>query len=372
MKRTDTVHNFLSRIMLLAVTAAAITLSSPLTVFAVSETTEKPLLNISVIYMVTTAISFIFLIGYCAIVKNRKAYFVLLFTSVFVVNAGYVFLALSKTLPEALLANRISYLGSVFLPLFMLLIIMDECRIKCHRILCCCLIIASVVVFFIAATPGYNTLYYRDVTLIFVDGGAKLIKSYGPLHRIYYIYLATYFLLMIAVIAISWAKHSHRFSKLAVNLLVLVLGNILVWFIEQVFRINFEFLSITYIITEMYLLSLYNIADDIYVQVDDDAVHRQDTLQNVHTEGCREYIIDADDIPDINDIIRAWPAVSQLTAREVEVFNELILNRKRKEIADQLCVSENTIKKHTSNIFTKLNVSSRNEILKMIFSINHN
>lgn len=357
--------------MLLAVAAAAVALSSPLTVFAASETTEKHLLNISVIYMVTTAISFIFLIGYCVIVKNRKTYFVLLFASVFVVNAGYVFLALSKTLPEALLANRISYLGAVFLPLFMLLIIMDECRIKCSRIFCSCLIIASVVVFFIAATPGYNTLYYRDVTLVFADGCAKLIKSYGPLHRIYYIYLAVYFLLMFAVIFISWAKHSHRFSKLAINLLVLVFGNILVWFIEQIFRINFEFLSITYIITEMYLLSLYNIADDIHVGIEEAAADRQDTLQNVRTEDCHEYIIDADDIPDIKDIIRAWPAVSQLTAREVEVFNELILNRKRKEIADQLCVSENTIKKHTSNIFTKLNVSSRNEILKIIYGINH-
>lgn len=58
--------------------------------------------------------------------------------------------------------------------------------------------------------------------------------------------------------------------------------------------------------------------------------------------------------------------MAQLTTREVEVFRELILNKKRKEIADQLCVSENTIKKHTSNIFTKLNVASRNEILKIV------
>lgn len=367
LKRNNYVHGILYRLLLMAIVCMGVVLSSSITVFAAAEETGKCALNISVVYTITTAISFLLLIGYCVAVKNKKFTFVLLFTSVFVVNAGYAFLSMSRTLPEALLANRISYLGSVFLPLFMLLITMDECRVKCSKFILICLLSISVVVFFVAATPGYGTLYYKDVALVFVNGGAKLVKTYGPLHKIYYVYLALYFLLMILVIVTSWVKSKHYAPKLGISLLALLFGNIIVWFVEQVVRLDFEFLSISYIITEMYLLSLYNMMDDFY---NSEKETYAEPAADVKDEFAgNDLIIDFEDIPDIKSIIKEWPAVAQLTTREVEVFRELILNKKRKEIADQLCVSENTIKKHTSNIFAKLNVSSRNEILKIVSKI---
>ena len=51
-----------------------------------------------------------------------------------------------------------------------------------------------------------------------------------------------------------------------------------------------------------------------------------------------------------------------LTAREMEVFMYMVENKRRKDIADEMCVTENTIKKHTSHIFEKLNITSRTEI----------
>ena len=72
---------------------------------------------------------------------------------------------------------------------------------------------------------------------------------------------------------------------------------------------------------------------------------------------------DESNVPDIKSIISVWPQVAQLTSREVEAFMKLIINHKRKEIAEELCVSENTVKKHVSNIIAKLDVSSRNEII---------
>ena len=148
--------------------------------------------SLSLVYAVTAALSLLLLIGYCCLIRKKDIWMLLLFASVFVVNAGYFCLSISRSIEEALLANRISYLGAVFLPLFMLLIIMEECRIKCTKLILAVLISISVTVFFIAATPGYGTLYYKDVTLIFVNGGAKLVKTYGPLHKVYYIYLALY------------------------------------------------------------------------------------------------------------------------------------------------------------------------------------
>lgn len=58
------------------------------------------------------------------------------------------------------------------------------------------------------------------------------------------------------------------------------------------------------------------------------------------------------------------PDVQLLTAREREVPEFLLQDKKRREIAEALYVSENTVKKHTTNIYMKLDVSSRRELLE--------
>ena len=74
------------------------------------------------IYAAAAALSLVLLLSCLASVRENRAWFILLFSSVLVVNAGYALLAFSTNLNLALMANRISYLGSVFLPLSMLMI----------------------------------------------------------------------------------------------------------------------------------------------------------------------------------------------------------------------------------------------------------
>lgn len=320
--------------------------------------------NLKIAYTITTIISFALLVGYCGLVKNRKLVFVLLFTAVFIVNIGYVFLASSSVVSEALLANRISYLGAVFLPLFMLLIIMDVVNVRYHSLFIGILICCSVVVFLIAASPGYTTLYYKEVELVFVNGGAKLLKVYGPLHKLYYYYLLSYYTMMLSLVLYSWFAKKNHVSSLPWHLLVVILGNIVVWFLGQVFKFGFEFLSISYIVTEFYLFSIYNMLDDYQKAYSPNLTNADLALQDATL-----LVFDETTLPDLKSIISVWPQVAQLTSREVEVFNKLIMNHKRKEIAEELCVSENTVKKHVSNIFSKLDISSRNELIKMIAKV---
>ena len=48
-----------------------------------------------------------------------------------------------------------------------------------------------------------------------------------------------------------------------------------------------------------------------------------------------------------------------LTKREKEVFNLLVLNKSTKEIADELFISEKTVRNHISNSMQKLGVKGR-------------
>ena len=353
-----------------AAVSLMVVLLSSLTVFAASvNTVDKSEFNKTIAYAVTAVIAFALLVGYCALIKKKEMMFILLFTAVFIINIGYTFGSASSTLEEALLANKISYVGAVFLPLFMVIIIMDECWYARNKIFLALLMFISGGIFFLTMTPGYAPWYYESAELIFVSGGAKLVKTYGPLHKLYFIYLILYFALMIAVIVWAIIKKKHSSPKVPLALLVLVFGNILIWFIEQRVNLNFEFLSISYLVTELYLLSLYNMMYLYEAKSPCDSCSA--VCQNNIAETSKAVNDDFDSgfVPNMQDIIKAWPAVAQLTTREVEVFKELILNKKRRDIAEDLCVSENTVKKHTTNIFTKLGVSSRAEIMNMLLKI---
>ena len=58
-----------------------------------------------------------------------------------------------------------------------------------------------------------------------------------------------------------------------------------------------------------------------------------------------------------------------LTKREKEVFNLLVLNKSTKEIADELFISEKTVRNHISNSMQKLGVKGRSsaviELIKL-------
>ena len=162
--------------------------------------------NLSMIYSATALLSLLILAGYLCSIRKKDGLFVLLFSSVLVVNVGYYAQSVSSTLEQALWANRVSYWGSVFLPACMLLIILNAANIVYPKWLPRLLAGIGAVVFLIAASPGISALYYKEVSLVTVNGTAMLQKVYGPLHFLYGIYLLTYFVAMVAVIVYAAVK----------------------------------------------------------------------------------------------------------------------------------------------------------------------
>lgn len=60
----------------------------------------------------------------------------------------------------------------------------------------------------------------------------------------------------------------------------------------------------------------------------------------------------------------------KLTRRETEVLKLITLGSLNKEIADELCISEKTVKNHVSNIFKKIEVSDRTQAA--VYAIKNN
>lgn len=66
----------------------------------------------------------------------------------------------------------------------------------------------------------------------------------------------------------------------------------------------------------------------------------------------------------IKTVFANWAQVQTLTQREAEVLKFVLEKRRRRDIAQVLFVTESTIKKHTSNVYKKLEVTNRTELFE--------
>ena len=316
--------------------------------------------SMSVIYGITAALSLLLLVAYCAMSPKRDIWYLLLFASVLVVNIGYFALAISRSLDEALLANRLAYLGSVFLPLSMWMIILKATHIRYAKWLSGLLLGVAVVVLLIAASPGYLPFYYREVTFEKVNGVSTLVKVYGPLHIVYLIYLLGYFAAMVATIVHATVEDKIDSLVYATILAVAVFVNIGVWMIEQLVRIDFEILSVSYIISESFLLGLNLLMAEAEKQK---AQLAQQTPEEVPVS--QEAPAEPAQPEDAEETELFLAGLSQLTPKEQQLYDCYVSGMTTDVIMAQLCIKENTLKFHSKNLYSKLGVHSRKQLMEL-------
>lgn len=342
-------------------------------------------LSASVIYVASTIISFLILVLYILFTKKKSTWFLLLFASIFVVNSGYLTLSISTDIAEALLANRISYLGSVFLSMSMLMLILDACSFDYKKWVPILLTCISIPVFLIAASPGYLDIYYKSVSLVTQNGFTTLIKEYGPWHSIYLYYLAGYFLSMIAIISYSTIKKKISSTYKCMILFTAVFINIGIWLLEQLVHIEFEMLSLSYIASEMFLLGLNFSYGDKNTHSKPKAITETDYNNSIPledpTDNSNEKIA-TDEVIDVTSnevIIEAKneantfaeqceyfaSQIKNLTPAEHAIYELYIAKKSTKEILDILSIKETTLKYHNKNIYSKLGVTSKRQLLEI-------
>ena len=324
--------------------------------------------SLTIIYGACAVLSLLLLIGCLLLVRKNKAWFILLFSSVLVVNVGYTFLAMSTCLEMALWANRVAYLGSVFLPLAMLMIILDVSGTKHPKWLHGALGALSILVFLIAASPGILPIYYKEVSFAVVNGVSTLLKVYGPLHPLYLVYLIGYFAAMVTVIIRAKIKKTIDTTANAAILAIAVFVNIGVWFIEQLVAIEFEMLSVSYIISELFLLGVHLVMNEyrrlkmIIKQVE--SVQNYSEAETATPNAMLEKPVeDASVAPERIEFFMT--GLKTLTPTERAIYDAYVARVTTKEIMANMDIKESTLKYHNRNLYGKLGVSSRKELLEV-------
>jgi DNA-binding CsgD family transcriptional regulator len=226
------------------------------------------------------------------------------------------------------------------------------------------LFIATTAIFFIAASYPYLDIYYKSATLEKVNGMSVLVKEYGPWHQVYLYYLVSYFLVMICATLHAVISKKIKSGIQSAIILIAVFVNICVWLFEQLVDINFEFLSVSYIISELFLLSLY-----LLIQEHEKLLDASKQAESIQKE------VPSDELSNNSEITEKCRYIKEnlhtLTPTERSIYDCYLAGKSTKEVLKELDIKENTLKFHNKNIYSKLGVSSRKQLLEYVSAGHH-
>ena len=318
--------------------------------------------DMTLLYGAMAFLSVLLLIGYTLINKRYNKQLVALFSCVAAANCGYLFMSISNTLTGAMMANRLSYMGSAYSIMVLLMIIMDVCHANKQKWISYLLLGVSTAAFLLAASGDMLGLYYKAVGIETINGVTKLVKVYGPLHTLYPLYLLSYFAAMVFVIIQAARKKKLASPKYAAFLVLISLTNLIVWGVEQLIDIDFEFLSVSYIFTEVMLLAIYSMLQDYDIIQPSGNMVSVEMLTQLNTR-----YVTGELPPNMEALFRTFAErVSTLSAAERRILDYYIGGYEIADIPELDFISIHTVKKHNRSIYQKLQVASRDELMLYI------
>ena len=144
------------------------------------------------IYLVCFCIALVMLLFIVAYEKAIDVNLILLIAVVAVGNGGYYALYSSQNLEEAILSNTMSYVIGIFAPTVLFFIICNICHVFVPKIVSSIMYAVQIVIFLTVSTVGKSDIFYKTVEYSTDGGGAYLIKTYGPMHSVFLVFLLLY------------------------------------------------------------------------------------------------------------------------------------------------------------------------------------
>ncbi len=201
--------------------------------------------------------------------KHFSVQFTLMFVLVPLVNLGYALLAASRNMKEAVVANKIVYLGGCFLLPVAFFAMLSTCRITWKRIYVMLLMLLSAVVYAGVLSIGYTGIFYKSVRYSVQYGTAVLIKEYGPMHSLFYVMEILYIVAGVIVLFYAFQKKKEVSLRNILLLFICQVFSVFAFFFGRAVSRQIEWVPLAYIIDQVTFLlivdrvCLYTISDSV-------------------------------------------------------------------------------------------------------------
>lgn len=189
--------------------------------------------------------------------KTESSLFIAMYLLMVFSSIGYLYLGISKTTEEALLATKILYIGAEFIPFVMLAILSRYIEFKQHKIVMGVGYILAFVYFtLITIFVKDGGIFYKSASIASLNGSSYLVKEYGPLHIFTYIYSILYILALIGLFAYAFTKLKKFSYKNLLLIVSIVLVVMIFSFISKIISPAYDLMPYGYAIGGALILSL--------------------------------------------------------------------------------------------------------------------
>lgn len=198
--------------------------------------------------------------------KHYDVHITLVFVLVPIVNLGYLLLSHSRGLEEAIMANKVAYIGGIYLQLMIMIAVFTLCRIPLNRWIQIGFYALSSAIYLVVLTQDGTGLFYRSLSLSQVNGSTTLIKEYGPVHHLFLGVVMLYFLLSWGAIFYAFAKKKQVSRKILLLLFLPEIVAMVCYFGGRLILPGVELMPAAYVFAQVvYLiiahrLGLYDVA----------------------------------------------------------------------------------------------------------------
>ena len=223
---------------------------------------------IMIYYNVMFLLSVLLTLGYVMIWhKHFDVHITVIFIFVPISNLIFLIFAEAQTLEEALIAQRLTYIGGLYLILMIMLVIFSMCNIRLKRWMSAMLYFITTIVFVTSQTIGKSDIFYKSVSFSRENGVAVLYKEYGFMHTVSRVLIIVYLILSIVAVIYSYFWKNQVSNRMIVLLLIPVLIASFAFFAGRKLIPNVELIPAAYVFAQfvyiiiIYRVSIYDITD---------------------------------------------------------------------------------------------------------------
>lgn len=180
--------------------------------------------------------------------------YILLFFAVFVSCVGHLFIALSTNVDQVVLANKLNYMGGIFLPMLTFDISLSVCNIRAPAWFHTLLMVITFVVLALSATVGFSDIYYKTVEFVSINGVGNYVATYGPGHDAFNFMLFGFVAANISLIVYAFIKKKGVSFKSLVALSFIEAATIFSFFLSRFLESDTMVMPAIYVFDQVMLL----------------------------------------------------------------------------------------------------------------------
>ena len=199
---------------------------------------------------------------------------ILISVCVMLSNIGYFILSCSRNLQEAVLANSLSYLGGVFLPLLIVYVLIDCSDSKIPTWFSISILLINIVIFLSTMVTDRLPFFYSSIKFVHGDP-SMLIKEPGTIYYIRYIVLAVEVGLAAFFTILTYLGKRNASFRIMMIYAGSLVGVMLVYLARRIFNMKYDLVPFFYLICTLILdyvvarSTIYNVTLSVQEKIDE-------------------------------------------------------------------------------------------------------